>query len=159
MKYSYLYLKNEWERCYSDFCEFYLITFRQHFSSRSKNPNIKWKDILRPGSKFWNWKFLSSNPAMTWEIIQNNPDINWNWFWLSYNPNLTWEILQNNLNKNWNWYLISSNTMEKGKEKWINDLRLKTIKVLQIQRHWRNCTSNPVYKLTQKLIQIAFKKS
>ena len=37
-------------------------------------------------------------------------------------------------------------------KKWINNLRLQTIKTLQIQRHWRNCTSNPEYKLAQKLI-------
>ena len=42
--------------------------------------------------------------------------------------------------------------MEKGKEKWINNLRLKTIKALQIQRHWRNCISNPSYRLAQKII-------
>ena len=50
-------------------------------------------------------------------------------------------------------YSISSNTMEKGKEKWIDNLRLKLIKALQIQRHWRNCTSNPEYKLAHKLIK------
>ena len=27
------------------------------------------------------------------------------------------------------------------------------IKALQIQRHWRDCTNNPEYKLTQKLIK------
>jgi hypothetical protein len=43
--------------------------------------------------------------------------------------------------------------MKHGKETWINKLRLKTIKTLQIQRHWRNCTSNPIYKLAQKLIK------
>jgi hypothetical protein len=44
--------------------------------------------------------------------------------------------------------------MELGKKEWINNkLRLHIIKALQIQRHWRNCSSNPEYKLAQKLIK------
>ena len=43
--------------------------------------------------------------------------------------------------------------MKKGKEHWIDDLRLKIIKAFQIQRHWRNCSSNPVYLLAHKLIK------
>ena len=54
---------------------------------------------------------------------------------------------------------ISKNTMENGKELWINNLRLKIIKALQIQRHWRNCTSNPEYKLAQKLLRANFNKN
>ena len=54
--------------------------------------------------------------------------------------------------KEWNWDSISGNSMEKDKENWMNNLRLQIIKALQIQRHWRNCTSNPEYKLAQKLI-------
>jgi len=42
--------------------------------------------------------------------------------------------------------------MEKGKEKWINDKRLRIIKALQIQRHWRKCSCNPEYPLAQRLI-------
>ena len=40
-----------------------------------------------------------------------------------------------------------------GKEKWINDKRLRIIKAFQIQRHWRNCSCNPEYKLAHKLIK------
>ena len=43
--------------------------------------------------------------------------------------------------------------MEGGKEKWINDYRLKIIKALQIQRHWRMASNNPAYCLAQKLIK------
>ncbi len=42
--------------------------------------------------------------------------------------------------------------MKKGKIIWIQPKRLELIKVLQIQRHWRNCTSNPSYKLARKLL-------
>ena len=49
--------------------------------------------------------------------------------------------------------------MKKGKERCIDELRLKIIKALQIQRHWRNCTSNPEFKLAQKLIRANFDKN
>jgi len=42
--------------------------------------------------------------------------------------------------------------MSKEKEGWINRRRLKHIKVLQIQRHWRNCRCNPEYKLAQRCL-------
>ena len=66
---------------------------------------------------------------------------------------MTWEIVHANRDKPWDWKELSWNPMLKYKEKWINDKRLQTIKALQIQRHWRNCTSNPEYKLAQKLIK------
>ena len=92
------------------------------------------------------------NPNITCEIIQNNPDKHWHWKWISKNPNITCEIIQNNPDKDWWWGYISLNTMEKGKEKWINDKRLRIIKALQIQRHWRNCSCNPQYVLARQLI-------
>ena len=49
--------------------------------------------------------------------------------------------------------MIKKLLLKKGKKRWINNLRLKIIKALQIQRHWRNCVSNPEYKLAQKLIK------
>jgi len=42
--------------------------------------------------------------------------------------------------------------MERGKQKWINDKRIQIIKTLQIQRHWRNCSCNPEFRLAQRLI-------
>ena len=95
---------------------------------------------------------ITQNPNITWEIIQNNPDKKWSWFWIVLNSNITWEIIQNNSDIEWDLYMISYNTMKSGKNVWINNLRLKIIKVLQIQRHWRTCSSNPKYKLAQKLI-------
>ena len=67
--------------------------------------------------------------------------------------NITPDIINNNLDKPWEWNKILLNTMKKGKEKWINEERIKIIKALQIQRHWRNCSSNPRYKLAHKLIE------
>ena len=72
---------------------------------------------------------------------------------MSTNPNITWEIIKNNPDKPWDWYNISLNYMKQGKERWINDKRLQIIKAFQIQRHWRRCTNNPVYKLAQRLIE------
>ena len=48
--------------------------------------------------------------------------------------------------------------MAKGKEQWIDDKRLKIIKALQIQRHWRNCSNDPDYRLALKLIKTRFDK-
>jgi hypothetical protein len=39
--------------------------------------------------------------------------------------------------------------MSKSKKEWINQRRLRHIKALQIQRHWRNCSCNPEYKLAR----------
>ena len=118
----------------------------------SQNPNITWKIIKANLNKSWSWDWISFAPYITWEIIEANNNIPWNWDMISTNPNITWEIIQNNPDKKWNWYNISSNTMDKGKPIWIHELRLKIIKALQIQRHWRNCTCNPEYKLAHKLI-------
>ena len=42
--------------------------------------------------------------------------------------------------------------MNIGKKKWKKDFKIKIIKAYQIQRHWRNYSSNPEYKLAQRLI-------
>ena len=52
---------------------------------------------------------------------------------------------------------ITLNSMKQGKERWINNIRLKRIKALQIQRHWRNSSCNPVYKMAQRLIEMKLK--
>ena len=74
---------------------------------------------------------------------------------MSCNENITWDIIDDNSDEKyrWHWSRIAGNSMKLGKEKWINNLRLKTIKALQIQRHWRNYASNPLYKLAQDLIK------
>jgi len=42
--------------------------------------------------------------------------------------------------------------MKLGKKRWIIRERLEHIKALQIQRHWRNCSCNPEYKLAQRCL-------
>ena len=82
-------------------------------------------------------KYASDNfISILEEIIENNPHIDWNWFDDG----------------------ISDNTMELGKIKWIEKKRLEIIKALQIQRHWRNCICNPIFKLARKKINEKYKK-
>ena len=54
--------------------------------------------------------------------------------------------------KEWDWSWISQNTMELEKQQWFKKRRLKHIKAFQIQRHWRNCSCNPEYKLAQRCL-------
>jgi len=42
--------------------------------------------------------------------------------------------------------------MQLGKERWLSQQRLKHIKTFQIQRHWRNCSCNPEFKLAQRML-------
>jgi len=43
--------------------------------------------------------------------------------------------------------------MKLGKDHWINNKHiLQHIKALQIQRHWRNCSCNPEFKLAQRCL-------
>ena len=125
---------------------------------------MKYKDLEKEWSQYWfqyikdhpdkpwNWKSLSSNLNITWEIIQQNPDKPWDWMWLSNNPNITWEIIQSNPDKPWDWRYISCNDMWLWKKQWITKIRLKHIKASQIQRHWRNCSCNPEYKLAKRCL-------
>ena len=123
----------------------------------SENPNITWNIIQNNPDKPWNWNYISINPNITLEIIQQNPNKPWKWHLLSNNPNITLEMIQANLDKPWDWYDISYNKKGLGKEKWINQRRLKYIKALQIQRHWRNCSCNPEYKLAQRMLSRLYK--
>ena len=59
---------------------------------------------------------------------------------------------ENRVGISWSFDGISSNTMEQGKQKWIENKRLQIIKALQLQRHWRNCSCNPEYPLARRLI-------
>ena len=89
------------------------------------------------------WKIISHNLNITWDIIQSNPDIKWDWGEISRNPSITLDIIQSNPDKEWDWYWLSDNP----------NITWEIIKALQIQRHWRNCSYNPEYKLTQKLVK------
>ncbi len=119
----------------------------------SENPNITWEIIKNNPDQEWNWYRISSNPNITWEIIENNPDKPWDWDKISLNQNITWEMIENNPDKPWQWGFISINTMEFGKEKWINDLRINIIRTLRLQRYWRYYSSHPEYKLAQRIIK------
>jgi len=74
------------------------------------------------------------------------------WDSLSLNNNLTFENINYYKDKPWNWDLLLSNEMKNGKILWINNLRIKIIKTLRIQRFWRYYSSNPKYKLARKII-------
>ena len=63
-----------------------------------------------------------------------------------------WKFIEDNLDKPWDWQTLSRNSMEIGKERWINQRRLRYIKALQIQRHWRDYSCNPEYGLARRLI-------
>ena len=90
---------------------------------------------------------------LNWELVSVNPnDKNWNWNEISKHSNITFEIIQTNPDKPWKWGGILENTMELGKQRWINQRRLKHIKAFQIQRHWRNCSCNPEFKLAQRCL-------
>ena len=93
-----------------------------------------------------------------YNVVQNNPDNGWLWWDISKNFIITYDIIKNNPDKKWSWYSITCNTMKKGRKTSISNYRLKIIKTLQIQRHWRNCVSNPEYKLAQKLIKDTLNK-
>ena len=45
-----------------------------------------------------------------------------------------------------------NDTLNIGKEYWINKLRLKIISGSRLQRYWRFYSSHPEYKLSQRLI-------
>ena len=146
----------------------------------TQNENMTW-DIIKNNLNFsWDWRDISRR--MDFNIIESNPNMPWNWHWVSQNQNVTCDMIESNLNKPWSWimlslnkninfdfinkhskrywdyHFISSNNMEKGKKIWIDNLRIKIIKALQIQRHWRNCISNPEFKLARKNIDYIFKK-
>ena len=104
----------------------------------------------------WNSSHVSYK-YISWDFIQHNEDEEWDWDSISRYLNTTRTFMKNNPDEEWYWDSVSRHLMkhhpDKEKEKWMNNRRLQIIKAFQIQRHWRNCTSNPVYKLAQKLIQ------
>ena len=76
------------------------------------------------------------------------------------NPDRDWAVLKdkdgNNLDLppvKWNINYLVGNDMDGRKRDWIAESRLRIIKILQIQRHWRNCRYNPKFKLARKLIK------
>ena len=53
---------------------------------------------------------------------------------LNSDNSIKWDIIKNNPDKPWNFDSILYNDMERGRQKWINDCRLRIIKELQIQK-------------------------
>ena len=102
----------------------------------------QYRDTIKQG---WSRKF--------WSFIQENPDKNWDWLEKSRDPDITWDIIRDNPDKPWNWKGISGNDMRLGKKQWINQRRLQHIKAFQIQRHWRNCSCNPEFRLAQRCVE------
>ena len=118
----------------------------------SEHPNIKWETIEWNPDKEWCFGIAGSNPNITFDIIDSNKDIEWDYRFVSTNPNVTWENIEDKIEEDWDWDSLSGNEMKQYKESWIHDKRLKHIKALKIQRHWRNCSCNPEYKLAQRCL-------
>ena len=146
-----------------------------HWWYVSRNPNIKWEDIINNPELQWDWSGLSLNLNITWDIIKNNLDKDWDWDCISRRDDITEEIIDKNHEIKWEYDEFISynnnltpnfikkkkkslsipylrNNMPVYREKWINQQRLEHIKTLQIQRHWRNCSCNPEFKLARKLL-------
>ena len=103
------------------------------------------------------YKDLENEWSLRWiQFILDTPDKDWDWESISRNPNITWDIIRDNQDKPWNWSALSKNSMSKSKKEWINQRRLRHIKALQIQRHWRNCSCNPEYKLAQRMLSTLY---
>jgi len=139
--------------------KFLTINSRNEDTEHIRNRNdFKIEHAVNNPDLSWGWH-LSCHQNVTLKDIQDHPNIKWNWFSVSGNPNLTWEFILDNPTLHWKWGddgngpCISNNKMKNGKETWINNRRLQIIKTLQIQRHWRNCTNNPEYKLALKIIK------
>jgi hypothetical protein len=118
----------------------------------SDHPNITWEFIQQNPDKPWEWCWISKNSNITWEFIQANSDKPLDWYDISEHPNITWEFIQQNPDKPWNWVDISFNNMHIGGKRWIHQRRLQHIKAFQIQKHWRNCSCNPQFKLAQRCL-------
>ena len=88
--------------------------------------------------------------------IEQNLDKPWNWGRMLDNPNITWEFIKRNLDKQWDWSQLSDRKI-KIEESWIYQRRVEHIKAFQIQRHWRNCSCNPKYKLAQRMLSRLYK--
>ena len=71
---------------------------------------------------------------------------------LSQNNSLDINYIANNTNVKWDILELCSNNMQFSKDKWIHQRRVRYIKALQIQRHWRNCSCNPEFKLAQRML-------
>jgi hypothetical protein len=152
----------------------------------SDNPNLPWEIIEKYHEQPWDWELLSKHPSVTWQHVLENPQFPWVEKCFLANPNLSWEFIKSNkvlfelclfheeeisLNPNitphivlgypeidWDINMLAKNHMEKGREKWIHEQRIRHIKAFQIQCIWRKCSCDPTYKLGQRLIIFRYNK-
>ena len=113
-----------------------------------------------PPNKLAIW--LTKQPFITFADIQNHPEVDWHMRCFALNPNMSWNWLRSQINDilgsetsqgYWIKQEISKNHMGGEKERWISHYRLRHIKALQIQRHWRRCSYDPSFKLGDRLVQ------
>ena len=107
------------------------------------------------GESYYYCGMVGLSKNMELDTITNNPDIDWNWVGLAQNPNLTFDFIRENIDELVRYDQeahICKHLYSKDKNQWINKRRLEHIKALQIQRHWRNCSCNPEYKLGQRCL-------
>ena len=135
-----------------------------------RNPNIDWGIIDNNLNRDWDWEVISKQAYINDKIVMDNLHRPWDWDSLSMNPNITPELVIKNPDRGlamiedkdgnnldlppvkWNIYRLIGNSMQGRKREWIYEYRVKIIKAFQIQRHWRNCISNPEFKLARKVI-------
>ena len=116
----------------------------------------------------WEWFILNTNNKLKLKSLDSkyieyrkNLKFKWDIDGVLYNTNLTFKFLNDNCkiilqhkNNNWdnnNWeHIILQHSMEYEMKLWHN---LRIIKTLQIQKHWRNCSSNTSYKLARRLLK------
>ena len=152
------------------------------FQYLSDNPNLSMDFLSQHIDQQWDWDYLSNHPNITMDFVEKNIKQGWNlynlarrldefrveialcnparpqheWDWppeyLSENHLLTLDTIDQYPDANWEMKYLSRNPLLKSKTQFLNDLRLRHIKALQIQRHWRHCSCNPQFKLAQRIL-------
>jgi len=79
------------------------------FDFLSRNPNIKFADIIKYRYFNWNWRYVSGRDDLDFNFVFDNLNLTWDWYQLSGNKNLTLEILDKNIDLNWDWEMVSVN--------------------------------------------------
>jgi hypothetical protein len=82
----------------------------------SRNPSIKFTDVLENPDKPWNWHYLSDNPSIKFTYVLENIDKPWCWEYLSYNPSIKFTDVLENIDKPWSWAYLSLNLFNGEKE-------------------------------------------
>ena len=110
-------------------------------------------DLLRHRDLPWEWQSVSQNANLRLqEVIDRAADLPWDWKGLSRNRGVTWEDVVANPEFAWDIERLLKNTMSVAKQRWIQQERVRWIKALQIQRHWRNCSCDPTFALARHAV-------